>query len=145
MAINLPGLVDQVVTLLDAVANTQRVSEGTPETPEYQIELTVGLGAVRVTPKATGGLIQVEAEVFVTLYYRVEGAETATETALATLVEAIIRAVMADRTLGGLAQSVAPDTGLAGQPEYADWAGSEYRRYPLVILAKQSESINPYP
>lgn len=145
MAINLVGLVDQVVILLDGIADFQRVSEGTPESPEYAIEATVGLGAVRVMDKASGGFMQVEAEIFVSLYYRVGGLETATETALATVVQALIQAVMTDRTLGGLANRASVDTGLASQPEYADWGGSEYRRYPLLIVATQTDTINPYP
>lgn len=67
------------------------------------------------------------------LGYFVQNAEEAAEDRIADLLDTITTQMYADRTLGGLVNSLSLDMSGADAPEYRVYAGRMYRLYPVVI------------
>ena len=73
------------------------------------------------------------------LGYMVIGSEETAELAIADAIDNITGALLADRTFGGLVQSVEWDTATGDSPEYRVYAGREFRLYPIVVQVKWTE------
>ena len=78
---------------------------------------------------------------YVGLAYRVEGAESDAELALADALDLLLAALLADSSLSGTSdRAIEIDLTAAGQPEYRDFAKVEYRTYPVLVTVIQHDS-----
>ena len=141
MAFNTAAALSAVTAKVQALPGLQRAYVGEPESFGNKVAAYVAVGGQRQASRTAGGYIRQEARFMVVFVYRVRGAEQDAETTLAGLVDALVRAFEGDKTLGGAVESCELDRSLADMPEYLDFAGQEYRRYPVAVVTTQSETI----
>jgi hypothetical protein len=96
--------------------------------------------------RATGNFIEQNQRIFVALGYRVAGAETDVELALATMVDSIVSQWYQDRRNGqgffAIAQNATLDMSIQNDPRYQIIAGQEFRIYPFLVIYSQREVIS---
>lgn len=131
------AMLQQVATLVAGLAGVQHVYIGVPEAIDSRVSAYVTLGDLTPQPKANQ-LAYRNPEVMVTFAYRVAGAEQTAELLICDLVDELTAAIYADRTLAGTSQSAEMTMSLNNQPQYMAVAGSEFRRYMVVITGLQT-------
>jgi hypothetical protein len=132
---------NRIVEILNALPGMDEVYIGVPKGIETTVAAYVTVGPQTITDKA-GGLLQRLATYTVTLCYAVEGDSTASELAVAGVLEPLILALYAERDLDGSAlEDSAIDLTLAGSAEYQTVAGQEFRRYPINVTVLQQQVL----
>lgn len=117
---------------------------GVPTAIGNNVAAYVALSPQAVAPVASG-VIQRESSYFIGIYYQMAASISEPELALAAVVDAFIKAVYADLTLGGLAMKLVLDLSLSKDPKYALVVGQEYRTFPAQITLTQRDSYNVTP
>lgn len=133
-----------IVALLTAVPGMGAVQIGAPLSWSKKTSAYVTLGQQPSDIKTAGGTVWRDAHYFVDIGYRCDddlSGVSEAETVLGAALDALQRAVYADKTLGGTVQDTHIDTGLADEPEYRQRAGSEYREFPLVLICRQYDTF----
>lgn len=144
MSLNALAPLDALVTMVTAISGVQTVFRGAPESLPTRVSAYVTLGGHTIDSDEFHGLERV-ARYLVVFGYRVMGAESTAEATIAAAVDAFEVAFFAARLAGtGLfatATTQVEDGGLdvsgADSPEYAVYAGQEYRLYPLLVTVSQ--------
>lgn len=139
MAFNAKEVLTKLKTIVSGLTGVQAVYVGVPLSLSHKVCAYITLGGQRPFDKA-GGLRQREQRYRITFAYRVAGAEATAEGTIADLLDALEAALYVDRTLGGTVQSLEADFSAADDPQYADFAAQEFRRYPVVVTVKQSRN-----
>ena len=139
MAFNCKAPLQALKTLVEGLAGMQDVLEGVPQSLAYRVSAYITVGGQQPKDSA-GGLRSRWASYRVTFAYRVGGAETTAEEAIADLLDALEAALYADRTLSGTVESLEADWSAADEPRYVPVAGSEFREYPVMVRVKQSRN-----
>lgn len=143
MAINTETVFDAVKARVVALAGMQHVYEGVPESLGNQVVAYLTVGAQTMAGIRAGGHQTWEQRFRVTFGYRVAGAEPTAERKVAQFIDALRKSIMDDRKMGGAVDSAEVDLSLADGPEYESAAAQEFRRYPVVVVTRQSETITP--
>jgi len=150
MALDSAGPVEAIQDLLEGLndgaghALLQNVDLGVPTVIGHAVGAYVALAGQRVVIKAQG-VIQRSSDYYVGLCYQVVGAQSGAELALAVALDAFIRAVYLDLTLGGLVLRIDLNLAVAGTPIYQNIANQEYRTFPIVVTLTQQDTykVNP--
>jgi len=133
-----------LATMLGSVTGIQDVRTGVPESLSNRVSAYVTVSGQRIIDKASG-LLQREADYFIEIGYRVQGAEATAETTVAAALDDFVADFYAARKNGtGLfleattqVKSGSLDLSLASSPEYRILAGQEYRLQPIVVTVVQ--------
>ena len=120
------------------------VDIGVPTTIGNTVGAYVALAGQRVKIKTQGSIIR-EADYYVGLCYQVVGAPSGAELALAAALDAFIKAVYADLTLGGLTGRLDLNLAVASTPIYQTIAAQEYRTMPAILTLVQYDTYNVTP
>lgn len=132
-------MLQYIQTLVAGLSGLQQTYVGAPESIAARVSAFVTIGDLTPYPKANQ-LAQRNPEVMVTFVYRVAGAEQTAELIVCSLVDELTTAVYADRTLGGTSQTAELNMGINREPAYMAIAGSEFRRYVVLITGQQTAS-----
>lgn len=144
MSYNSAAVANQLATVLAGLAGMGGSQVGAPESIGKQVTSYVTFGSFSPTRK-TNGVVQREQRFFCMFAYRVDGNETAAETALMGLVDAFLVALQADFTLNNTVKSLEASSQAADEPDYQLRAAKEYREYPVVVTVTQQANyaVNP--
>lgn len=134
------GPLSQLVTIVTGLTGVQQVYTGIPESVEKRLCAFVTLGGQDIANKTTGGLMQRMQSYRVVFVYAVEEAEAGAELAVAAVIDLLLDALFADRTLNGTLEQMEVDATEADRPEYARVAGVDYRQYPITIRGVQRKT-----
>ncbi|GAC1326392.1 MAG: hypothetical protein NVSMB2_25480 [Chloroflexota bacterium] len=140
MAFDARGMLSYVNSVVSNLTALQQSYIGVPEAIESQVSAYVTLGATTPYMKANQ-LAQREPHILVTFAYRVEGSESTAELLICDLVDALTSVIYADRTLGGTTHTVEMDMSMNANPAYMAVAGSEFRRYIVLLKGSQQQSV----
>jgi hypothetical protein len=132
-------MLQYVATLVGALPGIQQTYIGVPEAIDSRVSAYITIGDLTPRPHANQ-VARRNPVVMVTFVYRVEGSEQTAELLVCDLVDALTAVVFADRTLSGTSQDAVMDMSLNTQPAYMAVAGSEYRRYIVLISGLQTTS-----
>lgn len=138
-AFNAKAMLNAVAGIVTGLTGLQQVYIGVPEAIESRVSAYITIGDLTPAPKANQ-LAYRDPQVVVTLVYRVAGAEQTAELLICDLVDELTAAVYADRTLGGSSQSATMDMSMNTTPAYMAVAGSEFRRFMVVITGLQTST-----
>lgn len=133
------AVLEYLGTVVAGITGVQQVVIGVPETLTTRATAYLTVGGHRF-----GELNRVQerwTRYLIVFGYRVRGMEATAETTVATWVDALQTAVLADLTLGGRVASLEIDASLAETPLYASFAGYESRLYPLVVECMQYQEF----
>jgi hypothetical protein len=131
--------------VLQGLPGIQMVFKGAPASIGNKVAAYVGLGPQILTLRTAGGSVRREASYFVGFAYRVEGAPDAAEATVCTLLDAFLRVIYADLTLGGTVKAAELDLALSRQPQYHLLASQEFRVYPLLVTCMQDDTFVAVP
>lgn len=115
------------------------VNRGVPENFESRISGYVAVGVPNIEREGFGGEIRVDATYYVGLGYAIEGAEQTAEDELADTLDAFIRKIEADPSVGGVFVEV--NYGPPGPGEYLPVVGQEFRLVRIAIQGQQRENV----
>ena len=139
-----PAALNAMKTFLENLGITTVL--GVPESFTGPVSAYVADGARDMRDRATGNFIEQNQRIFVALGYRVAGAETDIELALATMVDSIVSQWYQDRRNGqgffAIAQNATLDMSIQNDPRYQIIAGQEFRIYPFLVIYSQREVIS---
>jgi hypothetical protein len=151
MSLDSAGPLTTLASLLSGLVDDQEiplirsVTIGVPTAIGTDVGAYVALGAQSVK-RVASGVIQREASYYVGICYQVQASISAPELAVGAIVDALIRAIYADLTLGGqVTQDVLLDLSLSREPRYQLVVGQEFRVYPVVLTLIQRDSYNVTP
>jgi len=133
------AMLQAVNGLVAGLAGLQQTYIGVPEAIDSRVSAYVTIGNLTPMPKANQ-LAYRDPQVVVTFAYRVAGAEQTAELLICDLVDELTAAVYADRTLGGSSQSATMDMTANTTPAYMAVAGSEFRRFVVIITGLQTST-----
>jgi hypothetical protein len=135
---------NRLVSVLTSLSAVNSAQIGAPESVSTRLSAYVTMGSQGVGRKTTG-TTQRQTRYFVMFVYRVDGDETAAETALMQTVDAFMAALYADLTLNGTGTDLEAASLAADEPEYQLRVGKEYREYPIVVTVTQQGTyeVNP--
>jgi len=125
--------------LVGGLSGIQAVYIGVPQAIGERVCAFITLGSQRTFDRVAG-LRQRELQYRIVFAYRVGGDASSAEGAIAGLLDALETSLYADRTLGGIVESLGADFSAAGDPRYVATAGLEFREYPVVVTVKQSRT-----
>lgn len=131
------AMLQYVAGLVAGLSGIQQASIGVPEALDSRVSSFVTIGDLTPVSQPTQQARR-EPQVLVTFAYRVGGDESAAELLICDLVDELTAAVYADRSLGGTSQSALLDMRMNAQPTYMSVAGSEFRRYAVLITGLQT-------
>jgi hypothetical protein len=136
------AVLTKLVAIVQALSGMQgTVGKGVPEALATRVSAYVTVAgqaySLKVAQKA-----QKEGRWVVVFGYRVKGAEATAEDSLADLIDAFVTAILADMTLGGLVGRVDLDFGGVGDALYSTISGSEFRLYPIGVVATQTQQYS---
>lgn len=142
MAINLAAAFDKVVALMESITGMQKVFQGVPDAFGPSITGFVAITSQETMDAATQ-LLRVRCTFYIVMGYKTKTDQAAAERILIDGITDLIRKFYVARKsdFDGTVENASIDMTLAGQPEYEVMAGSEYRRYPILIHIEQSENI----
>jgi hypothetical protein len=124
---------NRVKAIVAAISGMQAVHEGVPESLSHARGAYLTFSEAERMPKVTG-MEQVEQRYTVVFAPRVRQAEGTAERWIMQSVAALADEVNDDRKLGGAAHDAWLDRALAGTAEYQQFAGVEYRLYPVQVV-----------
>ncbi len=139
MAFNAKAVLTKLETVVSGLAGIQAVQVGVPQSIGNAVSAYITLGGQNAYDKA-GGLRQRDLSFRIVFTYRVAGDVENAEETIADLLDALEVALYADRTLGGTCQGIDVDFSTANEPQYSDFAGQEYRRYPVIVTVRQQRT-----
>lgn len=144
MSYNAAAVASQIVTILNGLSGMGSAQIGAPESVGPRVSAYVTLGS-QTTGAKTTGIKQRETRFLVVMAYRVDGAESTAETTLMGLVDAFMKAIHDDKTLGGTVFNADVDSQAADEPDYQLRAGKEFREYPLIVsvIQRATYEVNP--
>jgi hypothetical protein len=129
-----------LINLVSAIPGVQgTVNRGVPESFPSRVSAYVAVGVPNVEREAFGGQIRVDATYYVGLGYATEGAEETAENDLADALDAFVRAIEANPSVGGVFAEV--DYGPAAPAEYATVVGQEFRHVRFVLVGQMRENV----
>lgn len=129
------GLVDNILMIQGTV------NRGVPESFPAAISAYVAVGLPTVERWAAGGMVHVKNLYFVGFGYAIGGAEETAEDNLADTIDAFIRAVEADPSVGGVFKQILWVAQGQAVPEYQPVVGQEHRVVQFVLEGQQDETI----
>lgn len=138
-----------LAALVDTIPGQDSVQVGAPESLPAQMTTWVTLGAPEVVAAAVPNY-DLNTDLLVWFGYAVAGAETDAEVAIAAALVELVRRVITNRVdavdgvgrmLGGTVDDMAIPRGVASAADYAMFAGTETRVYPVAIRVTQTETI----
>lgn len=138
------AILNQLITMNTALgaALVQNARKGKPESLDRQREVWVGMGGSAYREEATGCTRR--GKQFVLVYaYALGGDEGAGEDAAADWEDAIGRALIADRDLGGTCLSAELTDTLGAEAIYQFVTAEEVRALVLTLIAWQRETYSP--
>lgn len=151
MAFDSAGPLRAIAALLAALTDEngapllQAVWIGVPSSLSNAVGAWVALSTQQVK-RVASGVLQREAAYYVALTYQVTTNQQTAELAIAATIDAFLRALYADLTLGGLAtQDLVIDLSLTKVPLYQKIAEMEYRVFPITLGLVQRDSYNVTP
>lgn len=137
--------------LMDTIPDLQAVGIGAPESLAAQVVGWVTIGDPEdVGPRTAGGPYEMPLNLICWFGYSVGGAEESAERELAQYVTQLTRRLIQNRMrvvdgvgvhLNGTVKRMGLPHAAAGPSDYATFAGSETRIYPLGVLVTLSETI----
>lgn len=133
------AMLQRVSTIVQGLAGLQQGYIGVPESIGARVSAYVTIGDLTPQPQATQ-VAKRNPGVLVTFVYRVAGAEQTAELLICALVDELTVEIYADRTLNGTSQNATMDMSMNSQPAYVAVAGSEFRRYLVLITGLQTAS-----
>lgn len=136
MSFDTPAILTAVEDVLETLTDITDVQIGAPQSIGPRISAWLTVGGHQMVRKATA-VTQRETRIYVLFCYRVDGAESDTETALAEIVDDFLAALYDDLTLGGVVFDLRVDSTAADEPDYQLRAGKEYREYPVIVTVVQ--------
>lgn len=140
MTFNTPAALNAIVNLVSGLPSLQGLAlKGAPANLDYKVTAFVACGGQAPKDKAAG-LRQRAMNFWVMFAYRTGGDVATAENTIAALLDEFETALYADRTLGGVVESVEADFSSADSPDYRTVAGHEYREYPVIVTVKQSRN-----
>ncbi len=134
-----------LVTLLTQLSGPtgtllQSVEIGAPANLQDQISAYVALGEQQVKDFSLRVMSR-DAAYYIAFGYRVGASQTPAELSLATILDAFVTAIFADRTLGGtVAGDTLVDLSLTKTPTYQKVAQQEYRTYACLVNTRQYQA-----
>lgn len=134
------AMLQYVATLVTNLTGIQQVFIGVPESIGARVSAYATLGDLTPRRKANQ-LAYRDPRVLVTFAYRVQGAEQTAELAIGNLVDELTAAIYADESLGGTSQAAEMDMSMNDQPAYMAVAGTEFRRYLVLITGRQTATV----
>lgn len=144
MSFNTLSVATQLVSVLTDLSAVNSAQIGAPESVNVRLSAYVTMGS-QTTKRKTSATTQRQTRMFVMFMYRVDGNETAAETALMQTVDAFFTALHADLTLNGACTDLEVNSLAADEPEYQIRTGKEAREYPVVVTVTQEGTyeVNP--
>jgi hypothetical protein len=144
MSLNLGAPLDALVSMVAGISGVQAVYRGAPESMSNRVSAYVALGGHSIESDEFRELER-QQRYLVVFGYRVQNAEATAEDTIADAVDAFEMAFFSARAAGtGLfatattqVEDGALDVAGADSPEYAAYAGQEFRLYPLVVTVVQ--------
>jgi hypothetical protein len=129
-----------LIDLVQAIPNIQgTVNRGVPESFPSLVSAYVAVGTPTVEREGFGGAVRVDALYYVGFGYAIEGAEETAEDELADTLDAFIRAIEADPSVGGVFAEIR--YGPEGPADYATVVGQEFRHVRFAVEGQQRETI----
>jgi hypothetical protein len=138
--------------LMDTIPSLMAVGIGAPESLSAQVQGWVTIGDPEdVGPKTAGGPYELPINLIGWFGYAVQGGEEAAERQLAQFLAELTRRLIQNRLrevdgvglhLGGSVHRMGLPHAAAGASEYASFAGSETRVYPLGVLVTLRETVS---
>lgn len=129
-----------LINLVNGLSGIQgTVNRGVPESFPSRVSAYVAVGVPNVERESFGGEIRMDAFYYVGLGYAIEGAEETAEDDLADTLDAFVRAIEADPSVGGVFAEL--NYGPAGQAEYVTSVGQEFRHVRFVLEGQQREVV----
>lgn len=132
----------RLLVILEGMTSSglQSASIGVPEWPETLVAAYVTLGGQVLSNKTTGGQMQRTLSYRVVFVYATGSAEATAEITVAALIDGLLDAIYADRTLANTMESVEFDASEADRPLYALITGQEFREWPVQIRGTQRKT-----
>jgi hypothetical protein len=132
---------DELVTLLNSLTGMQKVYEGVPEAFGRSVTAYIAITGQDISDRATG-LLRLESSYFIGLGYKTKGAERDAERNLGEALKDFIYKFYALRRTkcNGKADDIRLNMSVASAPEYQVVAGQEYRVYPIIVTAVQTDN-----
>lgn len=132
-------------TMVAALPGMQDTYIGIPASLDAKVVATVTLAGMPIEDRGSAQLIR-KGRYFITFGYRVDDDSTDAELTLAALVDALVAAWKADRTLkdaNGVdtCRSCTLDFHLADRPEYQMDTAQENRVYPIIAECTQYDTF----
>lgn len=134
------GPLNRLKTILAGIAGVGQTTKGIPESVGARVSASVSVGGQRLEFDAFK-ILERMTGYFVEFAYRVQGNEGAAEDQLAAFLDAFLAALYADQTLGGTCEGIETDFSLTSDPNYRPTAGQEFRVFPLVVWARQTNAV----
>lgn len=152
MTLNVEAALVGFHALMDTIPDLQRVRIGAPEALTNQIEGWVSVAELdqEVTQRAAGGPYEMRIALIGHFGYVVEGVEESAEREMSQYISEITRRLIQNRmrTVDGVTAMLNGSAIRMGLPrpaaepaDYARFAGSEVRIYPIAVTVTLSETI----
>lgn len=140
MALQTRAGLNALIALVQALPSVQgSVNKGVPESFPSAVSAYVAVGLPNVERESFDGQIRVDCLFYVGFGYAIEGAEETAEDELADTLDALIRAIEADPSVGGVFAEL--NYGPAAPAEYATVVGQEFRHIRFALEGQQRESV----
>jgi hypothetical protein len=142
MALSTLDVLDTLEALVAGLTTTQATYVGIPNSIDARLAGIVAVAAPALDDRAYG-LIRYTPRFYVGLAYRLAGSTAAqvktAERALATALDELIAALLADRTLSGTVDDLLLDFSFANNALYQLFVGQEYRIFSISIQVEQQQ------
>lgn len=136
MAINTLATLDALETLVDGLAAVQTTYVGIPNSLDARLSGIVAVAAPALKQKAAG-LVMYTPRFYLGLGYRLVNSTAveikAAERGLATALDQLINALLADRTIDGTVDDIELDFSFANNALYQMFAAQENRLFSISI------------
>lgn len=148
MAFDLTSPLNHILGMVAALPGLSEEQIGAPMSWSKRLNGYVTIGHQPSGIKTAGGTVWRDAHYFVDLGYdcnQTATGVTSAELGLATAIDAFLKAIYADLTLGGTVHATTVETGLADEPEYRVRSGTEFREYPILLICRQYDVYRSTP
>lgn len=131
----------QLQTIGNAIPDLTAVFLGVPKTLPATVCAFISLGGQKTYEKAVNGLLQRDLNYRFTVGYRTDGAPADAEATVARVVDVLVSALYADRTVGNTLERMSVDATAADQPRYTQIGGQEFRQFPVLVMGVQRKTF----
>lgn len=140
MALQSKAGLSALIAVVQALPSMQgTVNRGVPESFPSSVSGYVAVGVPNVEREGFGGEIRVDSIFYVGFGYAIDGAEETAEDQLADTLDAFIRAIEKDPSVGGVFANL--DYGPARPSDYAVVVGQEFRHIVFTLECQQRENV----